>query len=117
MKKIFAILIMSIFSLACVAESYKFGRISIQNNAPKPVNVSDSYGHIVSVSPERSGTLDISVPILTGQTYIRVPTSSSLVTAIIVTDNENWIKTVYIVPKPDRATRITITKDYRVLTE
>lgn len=62
MKKILAVTIVSLFSLHCMAWGNKHHpSISITNNTESTVRVSDSNGKTITVDPQRSTSLRVSV--------------------------------------------------------
>jgi hypothetical protein len=119
MKKLLLVVtIISIFSLCsfdCTAQSYNFSEISIVNNSPKPLDIRDSAGQTVAVNSEGTGKLYITVPLLPGETPLRLPTSTSPLTSITIRDNENWTKLVTVNAKKNDVITITITKKFEVL--
>jgi len=91
MKKILALVIVSMFSLNCMARN-----IAVRNNSPETFMVEDYFGDAVTVTSDNSGTLN----------------ANPSATTVIVTDNANRVKQVSIVSK----TSITINADYSITT-
>jgi len=92
MKKILALIVVSMFSLNCMARN-----ITVKNNSPETFTVEDYYGDAVTVTSENNGTLNAN------------PSAAT----VIVTDNANIVKQVSIVSK----TSITINADYSITTK
>jgi len=86
-----------------MADSYMINRITIQNNSSKPLDISDSAGHSVSVSPDRSGLINVSVP---------QPPFPPHIGLTIKAGDASWSTFLEVT---NQTNRLTITSDFQVL--